>query len=64
MIILQIIVAAIGAKEQWLAMAQAPLGVEESKLQEIPVTDEELRLLASHAAEVLKEVLRQEEDKE
>lgn len=61
MIILQIVVGVLNArKKRGLSMAQLP----EDEAPVIPVSDEEIRLLVSHVPDVVKEVLKQEQEKE
>ena len=63
MIILQIVVGVLNARDKRrLTVAQSPESAQEN--QDIPVTDEEIKLLVSHVPEVVKEVLKHEKDKE
>ena len=63
MIILQIVVGVLNArKKRGLTIAQST--VPENEAQNIPVSDEEIKLLVSHVPDVVKEVLKQEQEKE
>ena len=62
MILLQIIVGIATARA---AQSLETIRIEsDKKPEDIPVSDEEVRLIAKHLPEVVKDVLRQEEDKE
>jgi len=65
MILLQIIVAASLMRSHGRRKSVEPMRIEsDGKPEDIPITDEEVRLLAKHLPELVKDVLRQEEDKE
>ena len=65
MILLQIVVGVLNARGRAGAKSPEPVRIETSdKAEDIPVTDEEVRLLASQIPEVVKEIVRQEQDKE